>query len=90
MAYVKVTRTLTYIGPEEWVRTTKARSFVTLARELGTDRVILSHWDLPPVEVTQDEVEQARQKALTYQASQTKSSALEEALNGVTDGKGRG
>jgi len=37
-------RTLTYIGPAEWVRMCAERGFVELRRELGSGKQILSNW----------------------------------------------
>lgn len=45
---VRVTRTLTYEGPESWVAKCQANSFVELRRELGEGKSITSNWG--PVE----------------------------------------
>lgn len=61
--FIKVTRMLTYIGPEDWINTTKDKSYVVLAKALGQHRVILSVWN-DPVEVSEAEVVGQRTMAL--------------------------
>jgi len=41
---VRVTRTLVYTGPEDWILHNIARAFVKLEQELGEGKTISSSW----------------------------------------------